>query len=260
MAVRLPSLFLGHGNPMNAIRRNSFTDAWGRVGSQTPRPKAILAISAHWYVSGTGVTVSLKPRTIHDFGGFPDELYQVSYPAPGDLGLARRVQEALAPLPVRFDDGWGLDHGTWSVLTHVYPQADIPVVQLSIDRGRSAGFHFEIGQRLAPLREEGVLIFGSGNLVHNLRDYAWGQEVAEPFEWAARFEAEAREMLLAGDFKPLIEYEQLGPEAQRAIPTAEHYLPLLYILGTRQAGERVSLPVEGSEGGSISMLGVQVGG
>lgn len=260
MPETLPTLFLGHGNPLNAIQQNNFTEAWHKLGLTMPRPRAILAISAHWYVPGTGVTISTSPRTIHDFGGFPEELYQVSYPAPGDPVLARRIQDLLAPLPVGFDEGWGLDHGTWSVLAHVYPKADIPVVQLSIDRTRAPRFHFDIGRRLAPLRDEGVLIFGSGNLVHNLRAYAWGQEMSEPFEWAARFESQARLILASGDTKPLIEYEKLGPDARLAIPTAEHYLPLLYIMGTRQAGEQVSFPVDGSDGGSISMLGVQVGG
>ena len=260
MTDALPTLFLGHGSPMNAIQQNGFTKAWKSIGQAIPRPKAILAISAHWFVPGSGVTISTSPKTIHDFGGFPEELYHVNYPAPGDPALARRVQELLTPVPVNADHTWGLDHGTWSVLAHVYPKADIPVVQLSIDRTKSATFHFDIGQRLAPLRDEGILIFGSGNLVHNLRAYAWGQTISEPYDWAARFETEARQILVSGDHKPLIEYEKLGPDARLAIPTAEHYLPLLYILGTRQSHEHISFPVEGTDGGSISMLGVQVGG
>lgn len=256
----LPAYFIGHGNPMNALQANAYTDGWARIGRETPRPKAVLAVSAHWYVPGTGVTVSTAPRTIHDFGGFPRELYQVTYPAPGDPALAHRVQQLLAPLPVALDDGWGLDHGTWSVLKHVYPAADVPVVQLSIDETRPAAFHFEVGRRLAPLRDEGVLVVGSGNLVHNLHAYAWGRHAPDPYDWAVRFEAEARAMMLAGEYAPLLEYEKLGRDAQLSVPTPDHYLPLLYVLGTRQAGEPTAFPIEGVDGGSISMLAVRVGG
>lgn len=244
---------------MNALLSNPYTQAWRRIGQQTPRPKAILSISAHWFVPETGVTVSTAPKTIHDFGGFPRELYQVQYPAPGDPELARRVQSLLAPLPVGLDNSWGLDHGTWSVLKHVYPEADIPVVQLSIDERQPAAFHFELGKRLASLREEGVLIVGSGNLVHNLHTYAWGRHMPDPYDWAVRFEAEARQMMLAGEYQPLIDYEKLGREALLSIPTPDHYLPLLYVIATRQEREPVSFPVEGVDGGSISMLTVQVG-
>src|SRR5690348_16180126 len=170
----LPSIFFGHGNPMNALLRNSYTDGWASIGAALPRPKAVLCVSAHWYVPGAAVTVNTAPRTIHDFGGFPPELYEVAYPAPGDPDLARRVQTLLNPVAVNLEERWGLDHGTWSVLRHVYPQTNIPVVQLSIEETKPASFHYEIGQRLAPLRDEGVLIVGSGNLVHNLHAYAWG--------------------------------------------------------------------------------------
>jgi 4,5-DOPA dioxygenase extradiol len=255
----LPAIFFGHGNPMNALMQNGYTEAWRRIGADTPKPKAVLAISAHWYVPETGVTVSTAPRTIHDFGGFPRELYQVQYPAPGDPDLARRVQSLLAPLPVALDNSWGLDHGTWSVLKHVYPDADVPVVQLSIDESQPASFHFEIGARLAPLRDEGILIAGSGNLVHNLHTYAWGRHMPDPYDWAVRFETEARQMMLAGEVGPLIEYEKLGREALLSIPTPDHYLPLLYVLATRRQGEPIAFPVEGVDGGSISMLAVQVG-
>src|SRR5512143_1431474 len=259
MAEVLPAIFFGHGNPMNALATNAYTEAWRRIGEQTPRPRAILSISAHWFVPETGVTISTAPRTIHDFGGFPRELYQVSYPAPGDPELARRVAKMLAPLDVALDDSWGLDHGTWSVLRHVYPAADIPIVQLSINEAQPAAFHFEVGRKLAPLREEGVLVVGSGNLVHNLHAYAWGAHMPEPYEWAVRFEAEARGLLLGGDDKKLVNYESLGRDARLAIPTADHYLPLLYVIGARQAGEQIVFPVEGVDGGSISMLAVQVG-
>lgn len=244
---------------MNALATNAYTEAWRSVGEKTPRPRAILSISAHWFVPGTGVTISTSPQTIHDFGGFPRELYQVQYPAPGDPTLARRVQQLLAPLSVSLDDSWGLDHGTWSVLTHVYPAADIPVVQLSIDETRSPSFQYDIGRRLAPLREEGVLIVGSGNIVHNLHTYAWGRHMPDPYDWAVRFETEARGLLLSGEHKPLVDYESLGREALLSIPTPDHYLPLLYVIGARQQNDRVSFPVEGVDGGSISMLAVQVG-
>lgn len=259
MSERLPAIFFGHGNPMNAVLNNSYTQGWSLIGEQTPRPKAILSISAHWFVPETGVTVSTAPRTIHDFGGFPRELYQVQYPAPGDPDLARRVQQLLAPVPVKLDNSWGLDHGTWSVLRHVYPNSDIPIVQLSVDETQPASFHFEIGRKLAPLRDENILIVGSGNLVHNLHAYAWGRHMPDPYDWAVRFEAEAKAIMLAGEYKPLIHYERLGPEALLSIPTPDHYLPLLYVIATRQQNEIVTFPIEGVDGGSISMLAVQVG-
>ena len=208
---------------------------------------------------GTALTIDTAPRTIHDFGGFPPQLYQVQYPAPGDPDLARRVQRLLAPLPVTLDNSWGLDHGTWSVLRHVYPAADIPVVQLSIDQTQAPAFHYAIGRKLAPLRDEGVFIVGSGNLVHNLRLYAWGRRLPEPYDWAIRFERQARDLILAGEYQPLIEYESLGQDAMLSIPTPDHYLPLLYVLATRQRGETIAFPIEGIDGGSISMLAVEVG-
>ena len=259
MAEILPAVFFGHGNPMNALLENPYTEAWRRLGREMPTPRGILSISAHWYVPSVGVTVTTAPKTIHDFGGFPAELYQVRYPAPGDPSLARRVQKLLAPLPVSLDETWGLDHGTWSVLRHVYPHADVPVVQLSIDEAKPAAFHFEVGKKLGLLRSEGVLIVGSGNLVHNLHAYAWGRHTVDPYDWAIRFETMAREMMVAGDYRPLIDYEALGREAILSIPTPDHYLPLLYVLATRQDRETVAFPVEGVDGGSISMLAVKVG-
>lgn len=255
----LPAVFFGHGNPMNAIQQNTYTEAWRRLGQEMPWPRAILSISAHWYVPETGVTVATAPKTIHDFGGFPAELYQVQYPAPGSPELARRVQRLLHPLPVMLDERWGLDHGTWSVLRHVYPDANVPVVQLSIDETRAASFHFEVGKKLALLREEGVLIVGSGNLVHNLHAYAWGRHTADPYDWAVRFENMAREMMAAGEYQPLIDYETLGREAALSIPTPDHYLPLLYVLASRQSRDPITFPVEGVDGGSISMLAAKVG-
>jgi 4,5-DOPA dioxygenase extradiol len=259
MANVLPTIFFGHGNPMNAIATNGYTEGWRRIGQEAPRPKAILSISAHWFAPYAAVTVSTRPRTIHDFGGFPPELYQVEFPAPGDPDLARRVQKLLSPLEVLSDQSWGLDHGTWSVLRHVFPMADIPVVQLSIYETKPAAFHFDIGKKLAPLRDEGVLVIGSGNLVHNLHTYAWGRRERNPYDWAVRFENAAKELILAGNLQPLIDYETLGNDGVLSIPTPDHYLPLLYVLGTAQKGEPILFPVDGFDGGSISMLAVQIG-
>lgn len=244
---------------MNALADNEYTRGWKRIGERIERPKVILSISAHWFVPETGVTITTAPRTIHDFGGFPRELYNVQYRAPGDPVLARRVQKLLAPLPVKLDESWGLDHGTWTVLRHAYPNADIPVVQLSIDETQPASFHYAVGKQLAPLRDEGVLIVGSGNIVHNLHAYGWGRHVLEPFDWAVRFEDHAKQMLLANEHKPLIQYELLGPDAHLSIPTPDHFLPLLYVIATAQKDDRISFPVQGVDGGSISMLTVQVG-
>jgi len=256
----LPALFLGHGNPMNALQSNPWSQAWTALAAALPRPRAVLSISAHWYVAGTAVTAMDSPRTIHDFGGFPRELYAVRYPAPGDAALAARVQRLLAPLPVAADQSWGLDHGTWSVLCHLFPQADVPVVQLSIDETQPASFHYEVGTRLRALREEGILLLGSGDVVHNLHAYAWGRHPQEPYDWALRFEAFVRAALESGDHAALIDYPRLGRDALLAVPTPEHYLPLLYVLGASPADERVSFPVEGMDGGSVSMLAVQFGG
>ena len=257
--TRLPAIFFGHGNPMNALASNAYTKAWTAIGRAMGKPRAILMISAHWYVSETAVTAMAAPRTIHDFGGFPPELYRVQYPAPGDATLARRVQDILAPQNVRLDMDWGLDHGTWSVLCHAWPDADVPVVQLSLDAAKPAAFHYALGQKLAVLRDQDILIAGSGNLVHNLRAYAWGDAEREAYDWATRFEQQARALMLAGDDAALIDYPALGPDAALSVPTPEHYLPLLYVLGSRRPGETVSFPVQGTEGGSISMLAVQLG-
>jgi len=259
MTKPVPAVFFGHGNPMNALLRNEYTERWAALGAEIPRPRAVLCVSAHWYIRGTAVTAMRAPRTIHDFGGFPQELYEVQYPAPGDPDLARHVQRLLAPTPVGLDQRWGLDHGTWSVLCHVFPQADVPVLQLSIDGTQPAAFHYGTGRRLAPLRDEGILVIGSGNLVHNLHAYSWGGRSVEPFDWAVRFERQARELLLAGDDGPLIAYEDLGLDAMLSAPTPDHYLPLLYVIAQRRQGEEVRFPVEGFDGGSISMLAARVG-
>lgn len=259
MAKPMPAIFFGHGNPMNALAQNVWTEGWAAIGKEIPRPRAVLCVSAHWYLPATMVTAMPAPRTIHDFGGFPRQLYEIKYPVPGDPELARRVQSLLEPVPVRMDETWGLDHGTWSVLCHVFPEADVPVIQLSIDETQPAEFHYETAKRLTVLRDEGVLIVGSGNLVHNLHAYAWGRQEIEPFDWAVRFEARARELLLAAEHEPLIAYETLGRDAALSIPTPDHYLPLLYVIGQRREGEEVSFPVEGFDGGSVSMLTVRIG-
>lgn len=255
----MPAVFFGHGNPMNAITDNPYAAKWSAIGRALPKPRAVLAISAHWYIEHTAVTANPQPRTIHDFGGFPRELYEVQYPAPGDPDLASRVRDLLGPdVPVAMDDTWGFDHGTWSVLTHVFPQADVPIVQLSIDETQPPRFHYEAGKRLASLRDEGVLVVGSGNIVHNLHTFAWGRHPVEPFEWATRFEGRVRELLLAGDDEPLVDYESMGRDALLSVPTPDHYLPLLYVLGMRRASDSIAFPVEGVDGGSISMLTIDL--
>jgi len=256
---RMPAIFIGHGNPMNALARNPFTNGWRQLGASLTRPKAILCVSAHWYVPETAVTGTPLPRTIHDFGGFPKALHDVQYPAPGSPELAHRVRDALGPLPVRVDQDWGLDHGTWSILVHMYPDADIPVVQLSIDETRPAAWHYETAKQLQQLRDEGVLIVGSGNIVHNLHTYAWGNRAAEPYDWALRFEKQARGLLGAAQFAPLVAYESMGRDALLSAPTPDHYLPLMYVLAQHREDDVVSFPVEGFDGGSISMLAVRVG-
>jgi 4,5-DOPA dioxygenase extradiol len=258
MKDTMPAVFFGHGNPMNALARNSYTEQWAAFGKTVPKPRAVLCVSAHYYTPFSMVTANLAPPTIHDFSGFPGELYKVQYPAPGDPGLARRVRDMLAPVKVRLDEDWGLDHGTWSVLMHVFPKADIPVVQLSIDETRSAAFHFETGARLKALRQEGILIVGSGNLVHNLALYRWGDASAGPYEWALRFEERVKALLSQGDDQALVNYHQLGEDGRLAVPTPDHYLPLLYVLGLRNPGDTISFPVQGIEGGSVSMLAVKV--
>jgi 4,5-DOPA dioxygenase extradiol len=260
MSARMPVVFVGHGNPMNALADNATTRAWGALGRALPEPRAILAVSAHWYVPAIAVTAMAKPRTIHDFGGFPRALYEVRYPAPGDPALAERVRGLLGPTPVAADAQWGLDHGTWSVLVHAYPDADIPVVQLSLDETLAPHAHFELARRLAPLRDEGVLVLGSGNVVHNLHAYAWGDPAgAAPYDWAVRFETQVRERLAAGDHESLVDPEALGRDGMLSAPTPDHYLPFVYALALAAPDERATFPAEGFDGGSVSMLSVRFG-
>ena len=259
MNARMPTIFFGHGNPMNALYQNAWTEGWAEIGRSIPRPKAILSISAHWYIPGVAVTAMERPRTIHDFGGFPRELFAVEYSAPGSPELAQRVTDLLGGEVILDLENWGLDHGTWSVLCHVFPAADVPVVQLSINETKPATFHYDVAKRLAPLRDDGVLVIGSGNLVHNLHTYAWGQQDVEPLEWALRFETRARELMLAANHAPLVNYESLGRDAMLSAPTPDHYLPLLYVLALQRDDESVTFPVEGFDGGSVSMTTVRVG-
>ncbi|MBD8167686.1 4,5-DOPA dioxygenase extradiol [Erwinia persicina] len=258
--TRMPALFLGHGSPMNVLEENIWTETWRELGKTLPRPKAIIAVSAHWYTRGTAVTAMENPRTIHDFGGFPQALFDTRYPAPGSPALARQVAEALSPVAVELDQEWGFDHGSWGVLIKMYPQADIPVVQLSVDATKPAAYHFELGRKLAALREQGVMIVASGNVVHNLRMVRWSGE-AEAWPWAESFNQYVRENLSwegESEQHPLINFMQ-HDGAALSNPTPEHYLPLLYVLGARAEGEAITVPVNGIVMGSLSMLSVQVG-
>ena len=255
----MPAVFFGHGNPMNAISQNAWTEGWAKIGKSLPKPKAVLCVSAHWYVPALAVTAMSQPRTIHDFGGFPRELFEYQYPAPGSPDLAARINELLGGDVYMDERQWGLDHGTWSVLCHVFPHADVPIVQLSIDETQEARWHYNLAKRLAPLRGEDVLIVGSGNLIHNLHTYAWGRHNVEPVDWALRFEETARGLMRRGDHEPLIDYESLGKDARLSAPTPDHYLPLLYVLALQNDGDQVTFPVEGFDGGSISMTTVQIG-
>ena len=258
MSSTIPAVFFGHGSPMNALARNEYSEAWKRVGESLPRPRAVLAVSAHWYTRGTLVTADERPKTVHDFYGFPKALFDVEYPAPGDPALVERVRELLAPVAVRPDRSWGLDHGTWSVLVHVYPKADVPVLQLSIDATQPPQFHYDLGRKLAALRDEGVLLAGFGNVVHNLQAMRRTEDAA-PFDWAARFESAIRKALIERDHDALVHWERLGDDARLSVPTPEHYLPLLYVAGAQRDREKVSIPADGIDLGSISMLCAVVG-
>jgi len=254
----MPAAACNNKSAMNKQEHNQYTETWRRLGESVPKPKAILSVSAHWYTRGTAVTAMEKPRTIHDFGGFPQELFEVQYPAPGDPALAERVRELLAPVDVQLDKSWGLDHGTWSVLVHAFPHADVPVVQLSIDGTKPTRFHYELAQKLAPLRDEGVLIVGSGNVVHNLGRIQWAED-AKPYDWAVRFNDKVSGYLTARDHGLLIDYATLGEDAHLSVPTPDHYLPLLYIIAQQGENETISRPIDGIEYGSIGMLTIVAG-
>jgi len=256
----MPTLFLGHGSPMNALEDNEFTSAWERTAASLPKPRAVLCISAHWLTRGTLVTAMEKPPTIHDFGGFPPELFAVDYPAPGDPALAEQTRLLVKGVPVLADRDWGLDHGAWSVLKRMYPQADVPVVQLSIDYHRPPRWHYDLGRELASLREKGVLILASGDMVHNLRRLAFDRiDEAYGFDWALEAQAKFNQLILARDHQALIDYPSLGEAVSLSIPTPDHYYPLLYALALQGPGDEAVLFNDKVMGGSVSMTSLRIG-
>jgi 4,5-DOPA dioxygenase extradiol len=252
---RMPLLFLGHGSPMNAIEENQFVEGFRNIAKQIPIPQAILCVSAHWFIDQTMVTYMDNPKTIHDFYGFPQELYEVQYPAKGHKELAKEVQKLLSPTEVELDLNWGLDHGAWSVIKHLYPKADIPVVQLSIDYSKESYYHFLCGTKLQSLREKGVLIIGSGNIIHNLRmvDYNNFEKDNYGYDWAKEIREDINKKLMEGDFQPLINYKEEIQHSNKAIPSPDHYLPLLYVLGAKHKEEKISFFNDKLVGGSLSM-------
>ncbi|AWA30532.1 4,5-DOPA dioxygenase extradiol [Flavobacterium magnum] len=258
---RHPVLFIGHGSPMNGIEHNAFSESWAKMGRDIPNPKAVLVISAHWLTRGTHITAMPNPRTIHDFGGFPKELFEVQYPAPGEPALAEATKTLIAMTDIGLDHDWGLDHGTWTVVRHMYPDADIPVLQLSIDYARPAGYHFELAKQLASLRNKGVLIIGSGNMVHNLRMVAW-DKLTEPeygFDWALEMNSVFKEKIRNGEASALVNYEKLHAAAKLAIPTPDHYYPLLYAMALQQNGDDIRFFNDKAVGGSLTMTSVKWG-
>jgi 4,5-DOPA dioxygenase extradiol len=258
--AKMPVLFMGHGSPMNGIEDNAFSAAWAKVAKEIPRPKAVLCISAHWLTRGTAVTAMERPPTIHDFGGFPKELFEVEYPAPGSPAVAEDVKRAVRSLPVAMDHEWGLDHGAWTVIRRMYPEADVPVLQMSIDYHQPPRFHYNLGRELASLRGKGILILGSGNMVHNLRRIAFDR-IDDPeygFDWALEMKARFAKLILARDHDALIDYGKLGEAAKLSIPTPDHYYPLLYVLGLQDKGEAATLFNDKAVGGSITMTSVKI--
>jgi 4,5-DOPA dioxygenase extradiol len=256
--ARQPAIFLGHGSPMNAVADNVHTQAWQRLGRSLGTPRAVLVVSAHWYTRGTFVTGEAIPKTIHDFGGFPDALYQIQYPAAGAPALAERVAARLRDFGARTRTDWGLDHGAWSLLVHLYPRADVPVIQLSLDASRPWSDQLTVGAAIAALRDEGVLILGSGGIVHNLGRVDWREHAATP-EWATRFDDWVCAQAQAGHGEALADPSHFDEAGRLSVPTPEHYLPLLTVLGTRRIGEPVTLAHRGFELGSLSLAGLRVG-
>jgi 4,5-DOPA dioxygenase extradiol len=252
---KMPAVFIGHGSPMNAIEDTEFSRLWSRIGRSLPRPRAILCVSAHWETLGTRVTAMESPRTIHDFAGFPRALFDVEYPAPGSPVLAEQVR-MIVNMPVSADFDWGLDHGAWSVLCRMYPEADIPVVQLSLDRAKTPALHYELGKALRALRTKGVLIVGSGNIVHNLGSVVW-KDIA--YDWAAAFDEHMKHLILRGDHESIIHFDRLGEAARLSVPSPEHFLPLLYVLALQGPEEQVTFFAEKVTLGSIAMRSVIVG-
>jgi 4,5-DOPA dioxygenase extradiol len=256
--AKMPVLFLGHGSPMNAIEENEFTKTWNELGTSIPKPKAILCISAHWETKGTFVTAMEQPRTIHDFGGFPQALFNVQYPAPGSPEVATEVQKLIRKTELQLDHEWGLDHGTWSIIKHIYPDADVPVLQLSLDYSKPAQWHYELAKELAALRNKGVLIIGSGNVVHNLRMLQWHNPNAT-YDWAVEMNEAVKNYIVSGNHEPLIKYDTLGKAAALSIPSPEHYLPLLYTLGLQEEQEKVTVLNDMLQMGAIAMTSFKMG-
>ena len=258
---KIPVLFLGHGSPMNAIEENQFVQGFRNISREIPKPNAILCISAHWFTNGTFVTAMQNPKTIHDFYGFPKELFEVNYPAPGSPELAKETAALLLPEIVEEDHSWGLDHGAWSVIKHLYPDAEIPVIQLSIDYTKPPQYHFDLAKKLQKLREKGILIIGSGNIVHNLRMVDWKNinTVGAGWDWAIEAREKTNNWLLEGNFQNLIDYHRQGVALQTAVPSPDHYLPLIYSLGLKEKSENLSLFNDELIGGSLSMTSVRIG-
>ena len=257
--AQMPVLFVGHGSPMNAIEENEFSQEWRVMGKSLPKPQAILCISAHWETKGTSVTGMEKPRTIHDFGGFPQELFEVQYPAPGSQELAGETKNTIKKTEIILDDRWGLDHGCWSVLKRMFPEADIPVIQLSLDYSQPAQYHYDLGRELGPLRKKGILIIGSGNMVHNLRLIDWNR-MDEPgfgFDWAIEANEKMKKFILSGDHQSLINYRLQGKAFDLAIPTPEHFLPLLYTLALKEETETIGLFNDKPVMGSLTMTSLK---
>jgi len=257
---KMPALFLGHGSPMNAIEENEFVAGFRKAALEIPKPNAILCISAHWETRGTAVTVMDKPKTIHDFTGFPPALYEVQYPAPGSPDLARETKDLVKKTDVQLDEAWGLDHGAWSVIRHLYPKADVPVIQMSLDRYQPAQYHYDLAKEIASLRDKGVLIIGSGNMVHNLGLLAWDKLNQEgfAFDWAKDASEKMKNFILGGNHDQLIKYKEQGRAFNLAIPTAEHYLPLLYVLALKNEKDNVSLFNDKAVAGSLTMTSVKI--
>ncbi len=257
----LPVLFIGHGSPMNAIEDNEFSNRWKQMGEEITTPKAVVVVSAHWLTTGTMITAMPNPKTIHDFGGFPKELFEVQYPAPGNPELANEIQKLMTNPAIELDHDWGLDHGTWSVVKHMYPNANIPILQLSIDYNKPAAYHYEIAKQLLSLRKKGVLIIGSGNMVHNLRMVAW-DKLKEPeygFDWALEMNSIFKDKISNGFHKELLEYEKLNKAATLAIPTPDHYYPLLYTLALQTENDKIEFFNDKAVGGSLTMTSVKIG-
>ncbi len=255
----MPVLFVGHGSPMNGIEDNEFSATWTAIAKDIPQPAAVLVVSAHWFTKGTHVTAMDFPQTIHDFGGFPQELFEVVYPAPGSPDLAVETAGLITSANVGLDHDWGLDHGAWTVVRHMYPDASIPVLQLSIDYTKDARYHYDLAGELSLLRRKGVLILGSGNMVHNLRMVDWRMMDGGGYDWALQMNDQFKSLILNNEHRPLIDFQSLGKEAMLAIPTPEHYLPLMYTLGLKNDNEPVSLFNDKVLGGSLTMTSVKVG-